>query len=267
MDYLGELDEATLNALNDLNACDETIAPLTSSPAVRGPKRASHARRQPLYLLRLDGYLSSQQITSIVGFLPPIETGTSEDGTADFCRLEQSNLDKVEAWITLNYPSYRCTKVRLAIAHKDACLPTLGIDPTLPQHRPNRPIDLGALTQYPIWYFFYGTLASPEFLAHVLELPDGAERPTLIPAIVLDGAFKTWANKYRALVDAPGSEVGGWAYMVTSSKHEEALRTFEGYNYEVVKATIRFGEDAGELQGLVEGCTFRFAGYEDELDC
>jgi hypothetical protein len=70
--------------------------------------------------------------------------------------------------------------------------------------------------------------------------------------------LRTWACKYQALADGPPNAcVEGSAYEVTSKEHEDALRPYETYNYEVVRCTISM---AGRQ---VQGCTFRSAGALD----
>ena len=115
--------------------------------------------------------------------------------------------------------------------------------------------------QYPVWYFFYGTLANPDLLSGLLNLPE-ANSPILRPARVSQGIIKTWAHKYKALIDGPSTaHVDGWAYEVTSSEHEDALLFYETEMYEVVRCTIAM--NAGE--DVVQGCTFRFVGSGGDL--
>ena len=87
-------------------------------------------------------------------------------------------------------------------------------------------------------------------LSRVLGL---SEDPILEPACLAGGIIKTWAGKYKALVD--GSEtarVKGWAYRVETEECEDALRFYESEKYEVVRCCIAM---AGKE---VKGCTFRF---------
>jgi hypothetical protein len=81
----------------------------------------------------------------------------------------------------------------------------------------------------------------------------------LQPATLLDGRIRTWAGKYRALVDDPGAKVNGFAYIITSADQADALRAYEGDNYEVVAAKLIM--DGKEMMGR----TFRFTGFDDEL--
>ena len=79
------------------------------------------------------------------------------------------------------------------------------------------------------------------------------------PATLLDGRVRTWAGKYKAVVDDPGGRVDGWSYVIASSSQEHALREYEGDSYEVVAA--RLVVDGKETRGR----TFRFAGCDDDL--
>ena len=67
-----------------------------------------------------------------------------------------------------------------------------------------------------------------------------------------------WAGKYKALVDGPANAyVDGSAYYVRTMEHEDALRSYETDNYEVVRCTISFKDEE------VQGCTFPFVGTTD----
>jgi hypothetical protein len=136
--------------------------------------------------------------------------------------------------------------------------PTLGsdIEPTLPQFRADTATQTFYPTQdqYPVLYFFYGTLADPEFLARKLDLPDC---PILEPATISGGTLRIWGGKYKALVDGPTTAtVSGWAYEVACKDHEDQLRFYETDQYEVVRCDIRM-QSTGET---VKGLTFRFTG-------
>jgi Gamma-glutamyl cyclotransferase, AIG2-like len=189
--------------------------------------------------------------------------------------------------------------------------PTLGVEATSPQYRAgNVGVDvdsygrLGARAsssilasasasvfapaqdEYPVWYFSYGTLAQPQILARLLELPESESRDELglRPASVGGGVLKTWGGRYRALVDAPAPSsypcaggveaegetgvVGGSAYRVMSREHEEVLRYYETERYEVVRCQIRMGDKGIDGKGRgegVQGLTFRFAGDGGDL--
>ena len=88
----------------------------------------------------------------------------------------------------------------------------------------------------------------------LLSLPT-SEQLDLRPACVTGGRIKTWAGKYKALVDddsASASACIGWAYEVQCPEHEEALRIYETERYQVVRCTIEMWEQS------VGGLTFRF---------
>ncbi|KAE8345481.1 hypothetical protein BDV24DRAFT_159344 [Aspergillus arachidicola] len=128
------------------------------------------------------------------------------------------------------------------------------INPTLPHHRAQSmdQIFLPTQNQYPVWYFFYGTLTDSETLAWKLSLPG---LPVLRRAMVKGGRIIMWGGKYKALIDGPSSSiVDGWAYEVSSEEEEEQLRYYETDQYEVVRCEIHM-VDSGDI---VKGLTFRF---------
>lgn len=154
--------------------------------------------------MRLGGPLSTpSQIQSIAHLPTPPATieGSADDGTAAaFVRLPHSAVTQLSAWLsTTGVPAHqRPAFIRLSEAEKnlspDSPYPTLGIDTTLPQHRPN-----GSTVafcpfrdEFPVWYFFYGMLAEPERLVSLLGLE---ERPVLLRAAVRGGAVRTWGGK------------------------------------------------------------------------
>ena len=88
-----------------------------------------------------------------------------------------------------------------------------------------------ALHDYPVPYFFYGTLADPAFLAGKLELEDV---PVLQRGTIRGYKVKMW-GKYKALIGGQGrgEVVEGWVYMVKTKEDLEKLAVWEGENYEV----------------------------------
>ncbi|GME61058.1 AIG2-like protein [Neofusicoccum parvum] len=163
---------------------------------------------------------------------PPPITGTAEDGTPTlFLRIPATTKRAIETYLASSSTatgSRPPTFIRLSIARKDlspnSAHPTLGIDATLPQHRGpgRRPHQ----DEYPVWYFFYGTLAEPETLARLFDAAEGEQRPVLKPAVIHGGRMEMWAGKYRALVDG-AERVEGWACRVQSREHEDALLVYE----------------------------------------
>jgi hypothetical protein len=103
----------------------------------------------------------------------------------------------------------------------------------------------------------------PVRLASVLNIDtETSGLPQLRPATLRDGRLRIWADKYAALVDEPGGEVQGCVYPICSLAEEEALRSYEGDSYEVVRgACMLWDWEMGE----VEVRTFRFCGADAEL--
>ena len=270
MDYL-ELDDAATQAFEELGG-DFDLPHIPSKPFgstnsfTTSPPNCPRRRVEASYLFRLQHPLSTpRDVANALGLsrVPRLESGTGEDGEESFCRLSQSGMKALDAWVEKNCPTQKFTKIRIGLAHKDTgVLPLLGRDPTLPQYRPDRP-DIVAPTRkdgpdFPVHYFFYGTLADPERLERLFGVPASDLSP-LQPAVLMDGRIRTWAGKYRALVDQPGAVVAGVAYDCASVDQEDALRVYEGDAYEVVAARLMV--DGKETVGR----TFRFAGFDDEL--
>jgi hypothetical protein len=90
----------------------------------------------------------------------------------------------------------------------------------------------------------------------MLELPF---TPVLREGTVSGGTIRTWAGRYRALVDGP-SVVSGWVFEVLFQGQEESLRAYETEKYKVVRCAITL-EDGSKVNGL----TFRFVDAS-ELD-
>lgn len=272
MDYLDfeELGTAALDALTELGAApdldlgilmDET--PINKTRTTHTPSRRRR-RVESTYLLKLSGPLTLQTVAQAAHLpsLPPVYQGESECGTTDFCCISQASLDAVEEWLRKTQKAYKCTKIPNNIAHKDRTPPTLGVDPTMPHNRPDNSTSTSPPTSYPVWYFFYGTLAEPDRLNRLfmgLQSDTVAyQEPDLLPATVLHGTIRKW-GQYKALVDSPNSTVDGSAFLVESAEQEDALRRYEGDNYESVACTMFVGENT------IQGYTFRYAGYEDAL--
>lgn len=264
MDYLDELDDAAMQALTELTGHTELST--TSAPTITAlPSKKVQRQRliQSTYLLRLEGPLSTpRDVANSLSLtrVPQLEVGIGEADSMHFCRLSQSNINDLEAWAANCHIKKKFTKIRLNIAHKDLELPMLGRDPTLPQHRDSAATPLTCNREFPVAYFFYGTLASPSRLAQLFDFSLD-EVSELKPATVYDGKLRTWAGKYRALVDCPGESVQGHVYTIRSAEQEDALRVYEGESYEVVRAKMIVDGK------YVEGRTFRFSGFLDELFC
>jgi len=233
----------------------------------------SPAQARSVYLLKLDGPIPTTVQVQIAANLPNIPEshyGSSDEGNSVFCKVDGQTKMAIENWLsTQKEPIFRPLFVPIGRAYKDlsshSLYPTLGKDTILPQFRPQDPHLLSTTpyfgrtqNQYPVWYFFYGTLASVPKLCSLLSLSEG-ETPILHKASVIGGKMETWGEgKYKALVDGPEmSRIKGSAYQVMSEEHEDALRKYESEAYEVVRCII-------EMNGTtVEGCTFRFVGEVD----
>jgi len=269
MKYL-ELDDAATQAFEELGG-DFDLPHIPSKPfgsmntSTAPPPKRPRRRVEASYLFRLEHTLSTpHDVANALGLsrVPRLESGVGEDGEAGFCRLSQSLMNALDIWIEKRYPTQRFTKIRIGLAHKEDTeeLPLLGRDPTLPQYRPTLTARASErrLPEFPVHYFFYGTLADPERLSRLFGVP-ADELPALQPTILLGGRIRIWAERYKALVNEPGSVVAGFAFSCGSVDQEEALRFYEGDAYEVVAA--RLVVDGKEVVGR----TFRFAGFDDEL--
>ena len=236
------------------------------------------SRAQSSYLILLEGVLNTPKSIQDAANLPePPHTvqAASETRDAVFCSIDGKTRQTLEEWLSQQKSTFRPTFVRVAKAKKDldpsSIYPTLGLESTLPQHRFSPDLDIDttlpqhrdsshALSrpvlqdEYPVWYFFYGTLADPVFLVSLLSLPE-TEPPVLVPASISGGLIRIWNGKYKALVDgATNNYVHGSAYQVTSREREDALLIYETENYEVTRCCITMAGQ--EIQGL----TFRFVG-------
>ncbi|OBT88933.1 hypothetical protein VE02_02869 [Pseudogymnoascus sp. 03VT05] len=154
----------------------------------------------------------------------------------------------IENWLSKQSEHlFRPLFIPVRIAYKElssqSLYPTLGKNTTLPQFRPQDPHLLSASpsfgrtqNEFPVWYFFYGTLAGVPKICTLFSL-SGDGIPILYDASVRGGKMDPWGNgKYKALVN--GSEesyVKGSAYQVMSEEHVDALRKYETDEYEAGK--------------------------------
>ena len=231
------------------------------------------------YLILLEGILNSpKSIKDAANLSEPPHTVQADSETRDavFCEIDGTIKQSIENWLSQQKSTFRPTFIRISKAKKDldshSIYPTLGLESTLPQHRcssdpgfnetlaqspvPSNHTGRHPVLQdeYPAWCFFYGTLADSEVLTRLLS-PLEAGPPTLVPASISRGLIKSWAGKYKALVDGADTDhVHGSAYEVTSREQEDALLTYETENYEVVRCCITMASE------MVQGLTFRFVG-------
>ena len=227
------------------------------------PIDASVSRANSAYLIKLEGILSTPKCIQDAANLlepPPTIQAASESQDAVFCHIDGNIKQSIENWLSRQNSTFKPTFVRLSKAKKDLAAisihPTLGLESTLPQHRASSGTTICSILQgeYPVWYFFYGTLADSVLLTRLLSLSE-AESPILEPASISGGIIKTWHGIYKALVDGATSDVvHGSAYEITSKEQEEALLFYETENYEVVRCCITMASQR------TPGLTFRFAG-------
>ncbi|TVY30879.1 hypothetical protein LHYA1_G000780 [Lachnellula hyalina] len=244
------------------------IAAATTHQAILSPAKA-----RTIYALKLDGPISTPQKVQTAANLstvPESYHGSNEGGDAAFCKVDGRSKIAIENWLsTQKETTFKPLFVPEGRAYKELCpdslYPTLGKDTTLPQYRPQSlhlleqaPSFGRTCKQFPVWYFFYGTLTDIPKLHSLLSLSED-EVPILHEAGVVGAMMKSWGmGKYNALVNGPESScVGGSACLVMSEEHEYALRKYETSAYEVVRCLI-------QMNGIVvKGCTFRFAGETD----
>ncbi|MCJ1407648.1 hypothetical protein MMC19_001719 [Ptychographa xylographoides] len=240
--------------------------PASGGCALQKEIHAKHSDKAS-YLMMLGGPLDHPAIiqrAAKLSKLPKVVVGSGDGGKAQFARIDGDAKSEIHQWLRANetYRRYRPTFIRDKRAQKlfssSSVAPTLGIDSTLPQHRlrDTDEISLPAQDQYPVWYFFYGTLADRACLSKVLELLD-EDALVLKGATITRGILQLWGDKYKALVDGMEDDcITGVAFEVMSEEYEERLLSYETDEYEVVRCTISFDKTGKS----VKGCTFRFVG-------
>ena len=186
-------------------------------PTYQNTTRSNSNANSSTYLFKLEGPFGDvEKVNSAAGLseAPIILNGADDDGdSVTFCKVDVGAKDNILSYLIQLGSSFQPTFVRYSKAQKDlssfSAYPTLGRDATMPQHRSSGADDpklLPGQDQYPVWYFFYGTLADPAVLERLL----GYE-PSYRQASVTGGALKTWGGKYNALIDAPGDgQQGSW---------------------------------------------------------
>lgn len=233
------------------------------------PGNSSKSNDTSSYILALGGpFPDVESLRRTVGVQAEARSGQGEEGDTDFACVDGVAKRLIEDWLGKQLINYRPTFIRLSQAPKalseDSSYPTLGIDSTLPQHRmedTSHPFG-PAQKEFPVWYFFYGTLMDPQTLQKCICLP---HPPILTRASITGGVLRTWSRKYKALVDGPATaQVDGYAYRVLSLENEECLRFRETEAYEVVRCRIALDSGEGARED-VQGLTFRFRRHE-ELD-
>ncbi|KAF5599051.1 hypothetical protein FPANT_3655 [Fusarium pseudoanthophilum] len=219
--------------------------------------------RAAVFLIKLEGPLDSvQALIEAAGLWCPTYTdvlaATNLSGQpCSFFKINGMDKLAIEAWLK-EHPQlgFEPTIIKDPYALKDlsptSLYPTLGIDTTLPQFRPGpattpRP----SQNEYPVWYFFYGTLTDASFLSKLFGPDYQAQYQA---ATIRGGTLTTW-GRYYALVDDPSHNnlILGKAVLIETREQEDRLRAYETSAYEVVRCSIEIGSDM-----RVDGLTFRF---------
>ncbi|CAG9981034.1 unnamed protein product [Clonostachys byssicola] len=225
---------------------------------------SSKTQAWSIYLVKLEGSIPDAAALQQLAELPaPPEIKTDQGETTElFAVINGKDKEKLLA----NLPTGSSTTIISVsrackyLSH-DSAYPILGLDTTLPQNRLSSPIADHEKLQpgnedYPVWYFFYGTLADGDRLGRLLGPGHSA---SLIPAWVIGGRLGTWAGKYKALVDDfGGGRVHGHGFLVQNKEEEDALRYYETGAYEVVRCEIYLETRDG--MNMAKGLTFRFIG-------
>ncbi|MCJ1474785.1 hypothetical protein MMC13_003445 [Lambiella insularis] len=232
-------------------AVDRALHPLTPEEA---PDTAS-------YLFKLTPLLASAaaiQTAFDLPTAPAVRHGAeSEAGFVRFAEVDGRTKNAIKAYLHEADPTLRSMFIRICKAAKDfsstSSHPTLGVESSLPQHRLScRDAEhLPAQNEFPVWYFFYGSLADDARLSRLLGVAEAGV--VLKGARVAGGVLTRWGD-YKALVDGPADAwVDGVAFEVRDQEQEDALRVYETEAYEVVRCGISVDGSGGRVQG----CTFR----------
>lgn len=108
---------------------------------------------------------------------------------------------------------------------------------------------------FPEYYFFYGTLKTPQNLKRILDLQ---EEPQMRKAQIIGYALAKWGD-YPALIDGELSQiVSGYAYLVQSGEEAQKLQYYETNAYKVAPLWIYFTDDG--IPAEVSGKGFAYAG-------
>jgi hypothetical protein len=265
---LWNLVEPTVDARHNKESYEHYLTVQTVGLRSTGNLNSSRSRKSPAnssYLVRLEGPIDAPEMVRKLAGLqqtPPVHA-TADDSESQGIFVIVDGATRaviVQKFATRTFQPFfqryaKAEKVLSIISR----YPTLGIDTILPQHRlSGHEVPFPTQDQYPVYFYFYGSLAESDRLMRLLALPNA---PVLRKAIVTHGKIKTRAGGYRAMINAlPTEFVAGWACKVTSREHEQVLQYYETDKYEVVRCDIHI-EDEPPTKGL----TFRFI-CEDELD-
>lgn len=147
---------------------------------------------------------------------------TIDEENVDFFIVGEEVKDLIELYFGKKGRNYICPIfVRDKVAPKKLSTfsrcPTLGIESTLPQYRlDDMEVVKPTQNEYPVWYFFYITLAEPDRLTRILSLD---EQPRLEQAHIQGEVITFWGDgKYQALVDGDAEEREGDGHLKPDQK-------------------------------------------------
>lgn len=138
---------------------------LESAPNREETANVSQSSARATYLFKLEGPLNIlEKVESVanLGKTPEALKATGDNGDngdAVFCCVNREAKQAITNWLSAQNIKFKPTFARISKAEKalstNSAYPTLGLDSTLPQNRPN---DHGtnfypAQNQYPVWYF------------------------------------------------------------------------------------------------------------------
>ncbi|KAJ9604859.1 hypothetical protein H2200_010974 [Cladophialophora chaetospira] len=241
---------------------------LSLQPRTSKDDRCVSTEQNASFLVKLEAPIDTPERLSVAAGLDTVPTSTCGDGEfdqAEFCEVSFNGKQRLVQWLAIRSPFFRPTIIRIAKSAKDLCsysaAPTLGLEATLPHNREDldfaNHVTSPAQNEYPVWYFFYGTLMDPADLSRQISLDD---EPALIDAHVEGGRLRAW-GPYKAIVNGESfDKVQGKAFLVQSQEEEDALRIREGDVYEVVRCSINFTNGCA-----VKGLTFRYCGPPNQL--
>lgn len=115
-------------------------------------------------------------------------------------------------------------------------------------------------SDYPVYYFFYGTLTAPSTLKWIPDLP---KEPVFCKAQITGYALGKWGDYFALIEGEQDQVVSGYAYQVQSEAHAQKLAYYETSTYKVHDCQIRFTDD-NQLSEL-DGKTFMYAGDKQAL--
>ena len=207
---------------------------------------------------------TTAKIKQALKYTGELEVVTEAQTSQEFVICDLQLKQQICHFLQTEAPHAKPTFVEHSLATKQlSCssrLPTLGVDTTMPQFRSDPTIlyDHVGQRDWPVPYFFYGSLTDADRLTRLLGL---VEVPRLHRATIQGGILREWkgvqGHAYKALVDAsPEHIVHGHVFEVQDENQEQALRSYETARYEVVRCAIHI--EGGKV---IQGLTFRFVDY------